>query len=104
MEKFDSFRINRFMVITLKKFLKTQRNEFDFSNKLIKIKHFSCQKIEKKIFFPLNMFQNSYDSFRKLIDVCEFSPNDKWSRLYRGTRDGFNDQISIKNAMATLIH
>jgi hypothetical protein len=24
-----------------------------------------------------------------LIDLCEFSPNDKWSLLYRGTRDGF---------------
>ena len=25
----------------------------------------------------------------ELIDLCEFSPNDKWSMLYRGTRDGF---------------
>jgi hypothetical protein len=25
-----------------------------------------------------------------LIKVCEFSPNDKWSLLYRGTRDGFS--------------
>jgi hypothetical protein len=25
----------------------------------------------------------------ELIDICEFSPNDKWSLLYRGTRDGF---------------
>jgi hypothetical protein len=24
-----------------------------------------------------------------LINLCEFSPNDKWSLLYRGTRDGF---------------
>ena len=24
-----------------------------------------------------------------LIILCEFSPNDKWSMLYRGTRDGF---------------
>jgi hypothetical protein len=24
-----------------------------------------------------------------LIALCEFSPNDKWSLLYRGTRDGF---------------
>ncbi len=24
-----------------------------------------------------------------LIKLCEFSPNDKWSLLYRGTRDGF---------------
>jgi hypothetical protein len=26
----------------------------------------------------------------ELIKVCEFSPNDKWSLLYRGTRDGFD--------------
>ncbi len=25
----------------------------------------------------------------ELIDLCEFSPNDKWSLLYRGTWDGF---------------
>jgi hypothetical protein len=25
----------------------------------------------------------------QLINLCEFSPNDKWSLLYRGTRDGF---------------
>jgi hypothetical protein len=25
----------------------------------------------------------------ELIDVCEFSSHDKWSLLYRGTRDGF---------------
>ena len=24
-----------------------------------------------------------------LLNLCEFSPNDKWSLLYRGTRDGF---------------
>jgi hypothetical protein len=24
-----------------------------------------------------------------LINLCEFSPNDKWSLLYRGSRDGF---------------
>jgi hypothetical protein len=25
----------------------------------------------------------------ELIELCEFSPSDKWSLLYRGTRDGF---------------
>jgi hypothetical protein len=25
----------------------------------------------------------------ELIDLCEFSPSDKWTLLYRGTRDGF---------------
>ncbi len=33
----------------------------------------------------LNDEQQSID----LIKLCEFSPNDKWSLLYRGTRDGF---------------
>jgi hypothetical protein len=28
----------------------------------------------------------------KLIDLCEFSRNDKWSLLYRGTRDGFGSR------------
>jgi hypothetical protein len=28
----------------------------------------------------------------ELINLCEFSPNDKWSLLYRGTRDGFGAQ------------
>jgi hypothetical protein len=27
-----------------------------------------------------------------LIKLCEFSPNDKWKLLYRGTRDGFGAQ------------
>ena len=25
----------------------------------------------------------------ELVKLCEFSPNDKWTLLYRGTRDGF---------------
>ncbi len=29
----------------------------------------------------------------ELIDLCEFSPNDKWSLLYRGTRDGFGSDV-----------
>jgi hypothetical protein len=28
----------------------------------------------------------------ELLKLCEFSPNDKWSLLYRGTRDGFGSQ------------
>jgi hypothetical protein len=31
---------------------------------------------------------NNQQSF-ELIYLCKFSPNDKWSLLYRGTRDGF---------------
>jgi hypothetical protein len=29
------------------------------------------------------------DQSLELIKLCEFSPNDEWSLLYRGTRDGF---------------
>ncbi len=29
---------------------------------------------------------------KELIKLCEFSPNDKWTLLYRGTRDGFGAQ------------
>jgi hypothetical protein len=28
----------------------------------------------------------------ELINLCEFSPNDKWTLLYRGTRDGFDSK------------
>jgi hypothetical protein len=33
----------------------------------------------------------------ELINLCEFSPNDKWSLLYRGTRDGFGSSVFHKN-------
>jgi hypothetical protein len=29
----------------------------------------------------------------ELIKLCEFSPNDKWSLLYRATRDGFGSSV-----------
>jgi hypothetical protein len=32
---------------------------------------------------------NGERQITELIKLCEFSPNDKWSLLYRGTRDGF---------------
>jgi hypothetical protein len=28
----------------------------------------------------------------ELMVLCEFCPNDKWSLLYRGTRDGFGSR------------
>jgi hypothetical protein len=28
-----------------------------------------------------------------LIKLCEFSPNNKWTLLYRGTRDGFGADV-----------
>jgi hypothetical protein len=41
----------------------------------------------------INSFQseiiNDEKQMSDFIKLCEFSPNDKWSLLYRGTRDGF---------------
>jgi hypothetical protein len=38
--------------------------------------------------FKSEILKDDRQSF-ELIKLCEFSPNDKWSLLYRGTRDGF---------------
>jgi hypothetical protein len=40
-----------------------------------------------------------------LINLCEFSPNDKWTLLYRGCRDGFGavDFHSRQDAMVVRI-
>jgi hypothetical protein len=41
----------------------------------------------------VNSFQSEIikgeQQWSEFIKLCEFSPNDKWSLLYRGTRDGF---------------
>jgi len=41
----------------------------------------------------MNLFKseilNGERQCTELIELCEFSPNDKWSLLYRATRDGF---------------
>jgi hypothetical protein len=37
------------------------------------------------------------ENFFKVIDLCEFSRTDKWSLLYRGTRDGFSTHDSHSN-------
>jgi hypothetical protein len=29
----------------------------------------------------------------ELVKLCKFSPNDKWTLLYRGTRDGFGADV-----------
>jgi hypothetical protein len=34
----------------------------------------------------------SEQQYFELIKVCEFSPSDKWTLLYRGTRDGFGSR------------
>jgi hypothetical protein len=38
--------------------------------------------------FKSEILINQQEYF-ELVNLCEFSPNDKWSLLYRGTRDGF---------------
>jgi hypothetical protein len=35
---------------------------------------------------------NGERQITELIKLCEFSPNDKWTLLYRGTRDGFGSK------------
>ena len=42
--------------------------------------------------FKGQILTNERQSF-ELIKLCEFSPNDKWSLLYRGTRDGFGSDV-----------
>jgi hypothetical protein len=42
--------------------------------------------------FKSQILTNAQEYF-ELIKVCEFSPNDKWSLLYRGTRDGFGSHV-----------
>ena len=37
-----------------------------------------------------SLILNGERQLLELIKLCEFSPNDKWSLLYRGTRDGFD--------------
>jgi hypothetical protein len=36
---------------------------------------------------------NDEQQCSELLKVCEFSPNDKWSLLYRATRDGFGSSV-----------
>jgi len=36
---------------------------------------------------------NDEQQMSELIKLCEFSPNDKWKLLYRGTRDGFKQRV-----------
>ena len=42
--------------------------------------------------FKSQILTNEQQSI-ELIDLCEFSPNDKWSLLYRATRDGFGSDV-----------
>jgi len=36
---------------------------------------------------------NGEEQLLELIKLCDFSPSDKWSLLYRGTRDGFGSDV-----------
>jgi hypothetical protein len=42
--------------------------------------------------FKSEIFTDLRQSF-DLLRLCEFSPNDKWFLLYRGTRDGFGSNV-----------
>jgi hypothetical protein len=53
--------------------------------------------IKLGLYSSMNSFQgeiiNDEQQYLELIDLCEFSPNDKWSLLYRGTWDGFGSDV-----------
>ena len=53
-----------------------------------------------KYWLNLNSFKSQIltdEQSSELIKLCEFSPTDKWSLLYRGTRDGFQpDDFHMK--------
>jgi hypothetical protein len=65
------------------------------------------------------MLTHDEQQYFDLIDLCEFSQNDKWSLLYRGTRDGFGSNdfhsrcdghsntltiLKVENTFVLLIH
>ena len=57
--------------------------------------------IELRQYSDFNLFKSQIlkgeQQCLELIDLCEFSSNDKWSLLYRGTRDGFgSDEFHSK--------
>ena len=47
--------------------------------------------------FNVNLFKSQILTVDRLtselIKLCDFSPNDKWTLLYRGTRDGFGSRV-----------
>ena len=77
-----------------------EKNEFQPNKSLFN------QKVETSLFglIKLDGYWLNFDPFKseiligerqsfELIELCEFSPNDKWSLLYRATRDGFGSDV-----------
>jgi hypothetical protein len=112
------FRNPNLLIDTIKEMqLKQEMNIHDFQLKLdgiAKIKDdlmvtndfkpnlssFNQEETFGKIRLNVNSIINSFKSeiligerqMSELIELCEFSPSDKWSLLYRGTRDGFGSK------------
>jgi hypothetical protein len=117
----DTFRNPNLLIETIKEMQQKQKeslNEIQLKlNEMNQVKvhlkvtnHFKpnpflLNQNEMSIFgsIKLNVYSkiNSFDSeilkgdreYLELINLCEFSPNDKWSLLYRGTRDGFGSDV-----------
>jgi hypothetical protein len=114
----DTFRNPNLLIKTIKEMQKKQEKSLkDIQLKFNEIKElkdylkasnefksnlFLFNQNETSLFgsIRLNGYWLNVDSFKgqilkdeqqcsELIDLCQFSPNDKWSLLYRGTRDGF---------------
>jgi hypothetical protein len=59
-------------------------------NELNQIEDFGSIKLEGYWFSPFKgQILKDEQQCIELLKLCEFSPNDKWSLLYRATRDGF---------------
>ncbi len=71
------------------------RDDLKVSNKFIPDLSFnqvSFGSLCLKDYFGFDPFNSSIlteNQSADLINLCKFSPNDKWSLLYRGSRDGF---------------
>jgi hypothetical protein len=102
-----TFRNPNILLTTLNEML--QKQEQTLEGIKLKINEFNQIKSNLKAFYSFKpnvaFVEESFgllylnDSFKseilideqssELIKLCEFSPTDKWSLLYRGTRDGF---------------
>jgi hypothetical protein len=70
-----------------------QTNYFNPSSLLFKPEETLFGSIQLGLYSNTNSFKGqiltSEQTLLQVIELCEFSSNDKWSLLYRGTRDGF---------------
>jgi hypothetical protein len=114
----DKLRNPNLFITTIREMQQKQekniRDMQSISNEMNQVKaHLEASNGFKPNFFSFNnrslfgeLFLNVYPNIEpfmseiinsqqsvELIKLCEFSPNDKWSLLYRGTRDGFGSNI-----------